>query len=258
MMALWPNNRVDIIGFKPMGLSAYLAFQGCQQRTFLNLSYFANETIADTSSVPEGSFQSPACIIAPIVSGGMSSGDREVLSTLSGGLNLLSGGQVSGAADFDMDATGSAGLITSVSGSADFSGACDGGVSLTIALDGDASYSGSASGQLGMHVGVDGSASMAASADADLRGIASLGGDITPYTELSPENLALAVWRSILESDLSAGDMMRIFAAYSAGNATGLDSDAITFESLDGSKNRIEGTIVGGIRTVTTVDGSNG
>jgi hypothetical protein len=69
-MALWPNNRTDILGFQPVGIAGLLAFQEVQQRVQRQLAYFANEVVRETSSVPEGSFQSSSCLIAPIVSGG--------------------------------------------------------------------------------------------------------------------------------------------------------------------------------------------
>lgn len=70
-MALWPNNRTDILGFQPANLVGQLAFQEARQRTERTLSYFAGEQIEETSSVPEGAFPG-AAIIAPLESGGMS------------------------------------------------------------------------------------------------------------------------------------------------------------------------------------------
>jgi hypothetical protein len=75
-MALWPNVRRDIIGQFPASFSGYLAFQQVQQRTQRNLAYFANESIADTSSVPEGAFPSAVTIVPPLVDGGMSSANN--------------------------------------------------------------------------------------------------------------------------------------------------------------------------------------
>lgn len=58
-----------------------------------------------------------------------------------------------------------------------------------------------------------------------------------------------------LEGTLTVGQILRILLAHAAGSATGLDGSAV-FKSQDGATNRIVGTISGGTRTITTVDGS--
>ena len=58
-----------------------------------------------------------------------------------------------------------------------------------------------------------------------------------------------------LEGTLTVGQILRILLAHAAGSATGLDGSAV-FKSQDGATNRIVGTISGGTRTITTVDGN--
>ena len=62
---------------------------------------------------------------------------------------------------------------------------------------------------------------------------------------------------TVLESSMTAAQMLRVIYAYVAGGATGLNSNIQTvFKSIDGTKNRIVGTVSeGGTRTITSVDG---
>lgn len=108
-------------------------------------------------------------------------------------------------------------------------------------------------------------------------------GAITPYTELSPESLATAVWSKsaaeanavgtmgeklndagsganpwteVIESGYTAAEVLRIITAFAVGDATGLEGSSPVFKSLDGLKNRITATYSGGTRTVTDLDGT--
>ena len=73
--------------------------------------------------------------------------------------------------------------------------------------------------------------------------------------QLSQDDVTGAVLEAPVEGDVSLKQALRLMLAYVAGNATGLDGNP-AFKSLDGTKDRIAGTIVGGSRTVTTVDPS--
>lgn len=72
---------------------------------------------------------------------------------------------------------------------------------------------------------------------------------------LSQDDVTGAVLEAPVEGDVTLKQALRLVLAYVAGNATGLDSNPV-FRSLDGTKDRIAGTITGGSRTVTTVDPS--
>ena len=68
--------------------------------------------------------------------------------------------------------------------------------------------------------------------------------------------VAEAVWALAIEAGLSAAALLRLVAAHAAGDATGLDGPATVFKSLDGSKDRIVGTVnSSGARTVSARDG---
>lgn len=63
---------------------------------------------------------------------------------------------------------------------------------------------------------------------------------------------------TVLESSMTAAQMLRVIYAYVANPATGLNSNVQTvYKSIDGSKNRIVGTVDdNGARTITSVDGT--
>jgi hypothetical protein len=151
-------------------------------------------------------------------------------------------------------------LSAALSGSGSISAAA---LSLVVALQADLTGSGSLAG--------------------NLRGTAGLAADIVVTgTGLTTSNVGAAVWSAIaaanndagtmgeklndagssgnpwatvIESGYTAEEILRLIAAYVAGNATGLDG-AAQFTGLDGSTVRIEGTVTGGTRAITALDGS--
>jgi hypothetical protein len=101
---------------------------------------------------------------------------------------------------------------------------------------------------------LNGTTAVTVSTSTSIRAVGNLEGHVTPFTELSPENLASAVWSETLESTYSAKELMRLVAAVQAGDATAMNT-APVFMALDGSKSRIEGTLSGsGGRTITVRD----
>jgi hypothetical protein len=69
-----------------------------------------------------------------------------------------------------------------------------------------------------------------------------------------PDVVATAVWSKVIEGGLTAESLIRLLVAQAIGNAAGLGTSALTFSSLDGTKVRVEGTLVNGVRSVTVVD----
>lgn len=63
---------------------------------------------------------------------------------------------------------------------------------------------------------------------------------------------------TVLESSMTAAQMLRVIYAYVANPATGLNSNIQTiYKSIDGTKNRIVGTVdTAGARTITSTDGT--
>jgi hypothetical protein len=82
-------------------------------------------------------------------------------------------------------------------------------------------------------------------------------GEITPFTELSPQNLAAAVWDgSQVETSLSAREAMRLIAAALAGKISGAEGTTVTINNaVDDDKQRIVAIVDGdGNRTSITYD----
>lgn len=69
-------------------------------------------------------------------------------------------------------------------------------------------------------------------------------------------DIATSVWNQIVESGLTAEQLLRMLVAVAAGDATGLESGTPAFKSLDGLKTRIAGTYTSGARAITTRDGT--
>lgn len=84
--------------------------------------------------------------------------------------------------------------------------------------------------------------------------VGSMAANITPFTELSPQNLATAVWGQIIEAGYSADEILRLLAAESAGAATGLEGANPQFKGLDGTTTRIDGTYSAGTRTINSLN----
>jgi hypothetical protein len=80
-------------------------------------------------------------------------------------------------------------------------------------------------------------------------------GMVVKIGALSQDDVTGAVLEARVEGDVTLKQALRLLLAYVAGNATGLDGNPI-FRSLDGTKDRIAGTISAGNRNVTTVDPS--
>jgi hypothetical protein len=223
-MALWPNTRRDIVGFQPTFTPAHTALLQVQQRTWRNVAYFANDTIEETSSVPEGAFQSRACLIAPIIGGGMSSSNNviDIQFTQSG--NVLAGGPMEGDGLITFSQSGGLSLIIGLSGVTAISWNQSGSLSLTIGLSGEVTASMTGTGSLSMLVPLDGAAVATVTGAANLKGFLALAGDITPFTELSPENLATAVWNALLSEYQDAGTAGKALSLASSG---GIDYAAL-------------------------------
>jgi hypothetical protein len=138
---------------------------------------------------------------------------------------------------------------------------------------------------LGGVVDLVASAAATVSTNTTIRATGALSGDITPYTELSPQNLAAAVWNAVsatfddtgsmgeklnaagaagdpwvgnIEGALSAGDVMRIILAAVAGETTitdnGNNTATVVFKSQDGATARVTADMVGSERTQITLD----
>jgi hypothetical protein len=234
------------------------------------------------AGIPSGHL-APSSWTLPYKPGAMSSFTNLVVTLTPGTLNLAAGRNISGDTTVTVTVNPTAGqLIVSAVGSTSIT------FNLAANLAGALSASGSTAvtctvnnATLGAIVDAVGATLVQFSASATPRATGNLSGDITPFTELSPQSLSAAVWEALasaystpgsmgellnsagsaadpllgtVEGTLTLRDVQRILLAVAAGDATGLEGSAMVFKSRDGTKNRIEATYSSGDRTVDTLD----
>ncbi len=74
--------------------------------------------------------------------------------------------------------------------------------------------------------------------------------------EFTQDDVSGGVLNAVVEGDLTLAAALRLLLAQAAGDASGLDgSGTYRFKALDGTTDRIAGTIASGARTVTTRNG---
>ena len=179
-----------------------------------------------TASIPEG-YAPKATVVMPVKAGGMS-GTAHI--AISGEGNLLQGGPMvgEGSMSFTSD-DASLGLIVSMSGDGTITFTAAGAsLALTMAMDGNGNITLTGSGGLSMIVPFEGNGNITFTGSADLRGRCSMQGEWTPYTELSPENLARAVWDALATQFNETGTMgSKLNTASSGGVDMGAMVDAV-------------------------------
>jgi len=183
----------------------------------------------DRNSTPNG-YRPPYSWVLSPKTGGLSSygslaGDGDIsFSNLAGGLNaeaLLAGsGVISDAA---------LGLIASAVATLSGSGAISGDIVGKLEATADLAGSGDLTGALGALADCVATLIGTGTLDSDITAKANLSADITPFTELSPEALAAAVWNAVATVFNSAGTMgEKLNDSGSASNPWATDIDGKT------------------------------
>ena len=177
---------------------------------------------AKTASVPEG-YAPNGAVVMPVQAGGM--GGVGYI-TASGSGSLLQGGPMTGNGDMTFTVPdASLSLVVSLDGTTTINWTTDNGdLKLTLGMDGSGSFALTGAAGLSMIVPFDGAGSMAFTGGADLKGNLSMTGEWTPYTELSPENLARAVWEAVASQYTETGTTGAKLNAASSG---GVDLNAL-------------------------------
>lgn len=224
-MALWPNGRhmtrstYKGLGVAP-GLDARIKGLGDRMNRFINSAH------AKTASTPDG--YGMRGYVPPIKAGSMST--RSQMITVTGTSTLLSGGPMTSAPTNICTITGdnnNVSLIVSMAGTSAIVTLTGNNLvlALTIGLDGTAGWTLTGTSSLSMVVPVEGTGSVASlTGTSDLRGLLSLSGEWTPFTELSPEGLAAAVWNSVAANFNELGTMGNKLNTASSG---GVDLNAL-------------------------------
>lgn len=280
---IYPNGQ-RVLTYPARHMAGALVTTGAMQYGGIGgarFNRFVSETTAKSAGVPDG-YDAP---VLPIKAGGMSS-LRGIL-TVGGTGDMLQGGPMQGSGDITFTSDGGLSLVISLSANSSVVTLTGDSMELrlTIGLDGTGAFQLTGENNLALIVPFEGAGSvltMGAGAT-DLRGLLSMQGEWTPFTELSPEGLASAVWGSmasayndsgtmgeklngagsagnpwteVIESGLSAAEVMRIIASAVAGTSQKTGS-TIVFKGLDGTTDRITGSFdVDGNRTGSIVDGA--
>lgn len=177
-------------------------------------------------------------------------------------------------------------LVVSATGDATITFTQSGNLVGAIAAAGTTSFT-LAAGTVDIGALVDAlaSASFAFSTSTTIRATGELAGDILPYTELSPESLAVAVWGAlaasnntvgtmgeklndagsgsnpwteVIESGYTAAEVLRMLVSIAAGKTTIVDngggSATVTFRGIADDRDAVIADMTGSERTTMTYD----
>lgn len=229
-MALYPNGRYlsRVAGRHFGGATAAVGGSGAGFDTVqrglrgARLNRFAGEEHLANASTPDG--YGMQALVPPLTAGSMSALVRAVSVTGAG--NLLQGGPMEGTASLTLSAAdASLSMIVSMAGSSTLTlTPAPAVLSMVVGMEGAGSITLTGSGALSMIVPFDGTGSFSLTGAGDLKGRLSMAGAWTPYTELSPENLAASVWGAVAASNNATGTMGAKLNTASSG---GVDLDAL-------------------------------
>lgn len=149
-------------------------------------------------------------------------------------------------------------LITQIASIINGTGGLTANLKLSIQLAANLAGAGDIIGAMSLLVEMATTLSGTGTFNGTLRGTATLEADLTPFTELSPENLASAVWNKLIEGSYSASDLMKLLSAVAAGKTTIVDlgggAATITFRDVNDTTDRVEADMTDSERTNVTLD----
>ena len=232
-MATYPNNYRTGVGFNPnssyYGIMSYFCYNaeigtGAGSRLNWQIGSDGNG-FARTASCPDGyGMQTP---FPPVKAGSMSAWNDPVVQLDMTG-NLLQGGPMEGAATITIDQAGGLSMVVGLSGSAAVVTLTGNSMVLrmTVGLTGSGAFQLTGDNNLALIVPFEGAGTVMTMGPGgtDLRERLSMSGEWTPFTELSPENLARAVWESLLANYQGDGTAGKALAAAGSG---GVDYNAL-------------------------------
>lgn len=224
-MAMYPNGRYltllrgRFLTGPNTQLDVSTKMAGDRLNRFISESW--SQKVGD---MPSGYGFGGGAIVPALKTGGLSSFNGKAITFTQSGA-LINGMTLIGPATFSMTGTGGLGLIITLSASGTFTFSQTGSVNLTIGLAGSGTWSITQAGSLNLIIPVAGSSSFTVSTSANLKGYAGLSGDITPFTELSPQSLAAAVWDAVLSEHQDVGSTGKALNdAGAAGNPWSADA----------------------------------
>ena len=235
------------------------------------------------AGIPSGHL-APSSWTLPYKPGAMSSFTNLVVTVTPGTLNLAAGRNISGDTTVTVTVNPAAGqLIVSAVGSTSITFNLAANLAGALSASGSTSFSFTVNNAtLGAIVDAVGATLVQFSASATPRATGNLSGDITPFTELSPQSLSAAVWEAlasayntpgsmgeklndagsaanpwteVIDGTYTASDLLKLISASAAGELAGSPSGPILIKSVNGTTVRITATVdANGNRTGVTYD----
>lgn len=188
----------------------------------------------DKVGLPQGGGH-PASWMLPQKPGALSSHNR-TRGVATATLSLVSGRNIAATADGIATASATLQLVVSLSGTADGVATVTGNVQAALGMEGSAAGSSTVTGTIGALAWAYGEAAGSSTATLTRYATGRLYGSISPFTELSPENLAASVWAATATANNETGTMGE--KLNSAGGAADPwdDSRALTIAKFLGLK----------------------
>lgn len=207
-----------------------------------------------TSGRPDGLRHPSSWLMAPRA-GGMSARNQVTITTTVGTLTLAAGRNIDGATTVTFSVPNAAlQLVVSAVGATSITFTNTGTLAGALSAIGTSAITFTVpTPTLGAVINALASTAVTWSAGGTARATGALAGNITPFTELSPQSLASAVWADVIESGLDAGDVMRLLLAVAAGK-TNIDGTTVTFRDQADTKARVTATMSGSERASVVVD----
>lgn len=198
---------------------------------------------APFGSMPEG-YVHPYAWILPQKAGSLKvSPAAEAVFTPSANLNI--GRPLASAVTVDFTTSANLDMVVAFSGDITVAFTTAGSLDGIVNLSADTTAAFSVDASLDMLVSIAGAITVTFSPSANQTGITSLEGSVSPFTELSPENLARAVWNAQVTNHLESGSTG---AALNAAGSAGDPWSTPLPGSYTGSQ---AGAILTGIKTKT-------
>lgn len=238
-MATYPNNYRTGVGFLPnytfFGIIPYYVYNaelGTGTGSRLNWQIGTDGGgFARTSSAPDGyGMKTP---FPPIKAGGISAWN-DTITNFQMSAALIQGGPMEGTATITIDQAGGLSMVVGLSGSAAVVTLTGNSMVLrmTVGLTGSGAFQLTGDNNLALIVPFEGAGTVMTMGPGgtDLRERLSMSGEWTPFTDLSPENLAREVWNALLSQYQGDGTAGKALSTASSG---GVDLNALAQAVLD-------------------------
>ena len=233
----------------PSALQANSALTGTKRNIVASDGAWTDEQIG----LPQG-YRSGYTWLLPQKAGALKSANEAeglgaFASTIAGGKNATA--SIDGLGAFTATGALVVSATASIAGVATFDGTILAALAASATITGTSSATGTITA-LGWGVtAITGTATMTGTRYAT----GELEAAITPFTELSPQSLASAVWSQALEAGYTAEDIVRLMSSTLLGKASGAGTGTIVFRDMGDTVDRVSAAVDGtGNRTAVTLD----